>query len=413
MEEIVVYVHGKGGSAQEAEHYKALFPDCEVIGFDYHAQSPWEATEEFSRFFAAVRKRCKKLTLVANSIGAFFSLASLNEKLVDASYFISPVVDMEQLICNMMRWAGVSEAELAEKQEISTTFGETLSWKYLCYVREHPISWKIPTRILYGEKDALTSMETIKAFAEKNNAELTVMPGGEHWFHTKEQMQFLDHWIKNRRACNETENKDGLADSRTADSDSCGLNVERMTETDSYQMELQKGEVLLSASCRRSFLLPLSEKTICKSDTGFANRPFPLADFSTMCCCFSWHPGTFGTALRSIIHCQKPFAVFCLFQGTDHDPAVAGQCRSVWCPDQRHRLSCVPVWQHWRWRCQGIHNHFSGGCGAVFTDVGTAFPQLFANRNRCGQSGTQRISGDPQPTAYPSYCAWCFAVLPP
>lgn len=50
MEEIVVYVHGKGGSAQEAEHYKALFPDCEVIGFDYHAQSPWEATEEFSGF---------------------------------------------------------------------------------------------------------------------------------------------------------------------------------------------------------------------------------------------------------------------------------------------------------------------------------------------------------------------------
>ena len=66
-------------------------------------------------------------------------------------------------------------------------------------------------RILYGEKDALTSMETIKAFAEKNNAELTVMPGGEHWFHTKEQMQFLDNWIKNRRPCNETENKDGFA----------------------------------------------------------------------------------------------------------------------------------------------------------------------------------------------------------
>ena len=103
------------------------------------------------------------------------------------------------------------EAELAEKLEISTTFGETLSWKYLCYVREHPVSWKIPTRILYGEKDDLTSMETIKAFAKKNNAELTVMPGGEHWFHTKEQMQFLDNWIKNRRPCNETENKDGFA----------------------------------------------------------------------------------------------------------------------------------------------------------------------------------------------------------
>ena len=199
MKELVVYVHGKGGSAQEAEHYKALFPDCEVIGFDYHAQTPWEATEEFPGFFAALRKRCEKLTLVANSIGAFFSLVSLNEKLVDTSYFISPVVDMAQLICSMMQWAGVSEAELAEKREIPTTFGETLSWKYLCYVREHPISWEIPTHILYGEKDDLTSMETIKAFVEKINAELTVMPDGEHWFHTKEQMQFLDHWfLKNR-----------------------------------------------------------------------------------------------------------------------------------------------------------------------------------------------------------------------
>ena len=30
MKEIVIYVHGKGGSAEEAEHYKFLFPDSEV-----------------------------------------------------------------------------------------------------------------------------------------------------------------------------------------------------------------------------------------------------------------------------------------------------------------------------------------------------------------------------------------------
>lgn len=33
-------------------------------------------------------------------------------------------------------------------------------------------------------------------FAETHNAGLTVMPGGEHWFHTPEQMQFLDDWMK-------------------------------------------------------------------------------------------------------------------------------------------------------------------------------------------------------------------------
>lgn len=193
--QIVVYVHGKGGSAEEAKHYIPLFPDCSVIGFDYHAQTPWDAKEEFPRFFAAQQKRCDRLTLVANSIGAFFSMSSLDETLIDQAYFISPVVDMEQLILNMMQWAHVTEPELAEKQEIPTDFGETLSWSYLLYVRKHPISWKVPSRILYGAKDHLTSMETISAFSAQTGAELTVMPEGEHWFHTEEQMQFLDNWV--------------------------------------------------------------------------------------------------------------------------------------------------------------------------------------------------------------------------
>ena len=140
-------------------------------------------------------QRCGRLTLIANSIGAYFSLLSLDETLVDAAYLISPVVDMEKLIGRMMTWANVTERELAERQEIPTTFGETLSWRYLCDVREHPVTWRVPTRILYGERDELTDMRTITEFAEKSGAALTVMPGGEHWFHTDEQLRFLDRWI--------------------------------------------------------------------------------------------------------------------------------------------------------------------------------------------------------------------------
>lgn len=194
MKRIVVYVHGKGGSAEEAGHYVPLFLGCEVIGFDYCAQTPWEAKEEFPQFFAELRKRCDRLTLISNSIGAFFSLSSL-DGLVDDTYLISPVVDMEKLIGDMMTWANVTEQRLEERREIATDFGETLSWRYLCYVREHPVEWRVPTRILYGERDNLTSKETISAFAERVGAELTVMPGGEHWFHTAEQMRFLDVWI--------------------------------------------------------------------------------------------------------------------------------------------------------------------------------------------------------------------------
>ena len=198
MNDFVIYVHGKGGSAQEAEHYKTLFPDCEVIGFDYRSQTPWDAKEEFFAFFAEKKKRRKRITLIANSIGAYFALSSLNETLVDNTFFISPIVNMESLIRNMMRWSNVTEQELKEKQKIATNFGETLSWEYLCYVRKHPILWNVPTCILCGEHDNLTSIETITAFATQHHADLSVMPGGEHWFHTDEQMQFLDKWIKER-----------------------------------------------------------------------------------------------------------------------------------------------------------------------------------------------------------------------
>ena len=198
MKNLVVYVHGKGGSAQEAEHYKSLFSKDEVIGFDYHSQTPWEAKKEFLAFFTEQKKRYDQLTLVANSIGAYFALSSLNEMLVDNAFFISPVVDMEALIGNMMKWSNVTERELTEKQEIATNFGETLSWEYLCYVRQHPIIWNVSTCILYGEHDNLTSIETVSAFAKRYHADLTVIPGGEHWFHTEEQMQFLDHWIRER-----------------------------------------------------------------------------------------------------------------------------------------------------------------------------------------------------------------------
>lgn len=196
MKQLVIYVHGKGGNADEAEHYKSLFPESDVIGFDYKSQNPWEAKKEFTAFFDSVSKKYDSVFLIANSIGAFFSMVSLSDKKISKAFFISPVVDMEKLICNMIVWANVSEKELEEKRKIPTNFGETLSWKYLCYVRKNPLNWQIPTFILYGEKDNLTSLETIKNFADKTKANLSIMKNGEHWFHTKEQMDFLDEWIK-------------------------------------------------------------------------------------------------------------------------------------------------------------------------------------------------------------------------
>ena len=150
MKKIVVYVHGKGGSAGEADHYKPLFDGCEVVGFDYRAQTPWKARDEFPRYFEQLRSNHDSLTLIANSIGAFFSMTSLSARHADRALFISPVVDMERLIADMIARANVSEDELRARKEIPTESGETLSWDWLCDVRNHPLRWTVPTRILYG-----------------------------------------------------------------------------------------------------------------------------------------------------------------------------------------------------------------------------------------------------------------------
>ena len=196
MRRIFIYIHGKGGNAEEANHYRSLFTGSDVIGFDYISQNPWDAQIEFSKFFGSCSKGYDEVILIANSIGAFFAMSTLAEKNISKALFISPIVNMEKLIADMMLLANVTEDTLQSKKEIPTAFGETLSWEYLCYVRKHPIKWNIPTCILYGGKDHLTSRETISEFAEKQGADLTVMEDGEHWFHTAEQMQFLDDWIR-------------------------------------------------------------------------------------------------------------------------------------------------------------------------------------------------------------------------
>lgn len=191
----VLYIHGKGGNASESTHYENLFPDCKVIGLDYKTFSPWETGKEIHDAVASLKKEVESIILIANSIGAFFSMNANLNGLIEKAYFISPVVNMEKLICDMMKWANVTEAELEQRKIIPTDFGEELSWEYLCYVREHSLNWQVPTSIIYGEKDNLTSIETMRAFAEKQGASLTVMKGGEHWFHTEEEMKFLDEWI--------------------------------------------------------------------------------------------------------------------------------------------------------------------------------------------------------------------------
>lgn len=196
MKKAILYIHGKGGSHLEAERYEKNCPGLDMIGIDYDGDLPWIVQGQIRPVYDRAHEEYGRICVIANSIGAYFAMHTLQTCDIEKALFISPVLDMERLILDMMRWAKVSEKELREKKEILTDSGETLSWEYLCFVREHPIRWNVPTEILYAENDSLISRQTVERFAAAHRAHLTVMEDGEHWFHTDEQLAFLDAWME-------------------------------------------------------------------------------------------------------------------------------------------------------------------------------------------------------------------------
>lgn len=192
-DKIILYVHGMGGSPLEAERYKEVCPGFEVIGAEYDGSFPANARDDIRRAYDCLRG---KIYVLANSIGAYFTMLALHGRNVAKALFISPVLDMEGVILGMMRGAGISEDDLRREGEIVTASGELLSWEYLCFVRENPLTWDVPTEILYAGHDGITPRETVKEFVRGHDAGLTVMEDGEHWFHTEGQIAFLDEWLR-------------------------------------------------------------------------------------------------------------------------------------------------------------------------------------------------------------------------
>nr|WP_317413444.1 alpha/beta hydrolase [uncultured Solibaculum sp.] len=202
---IYLFLHGKCGYKEEAEAFAeiACAAQYQVLSIDLpgHGKrkeplatcNPWIVIPELKTVMSYMEARWNKISIRANSIGAYFALLAFEN--VQKALLVSPIVDMERLILDLMTWAGVQEWELKEKGEIPTEFGETLSWRYLTYVREHDIHhWSCPICLLYGDKDSMTSKDTIHTFVQKYGADLTVVREGEHWFHTSCQLAALAYW---------------------------------------------------------------------------------------------------------------------------------------------------------------------------------------------------------------------------
>lgn len=208
-DQVYLFVHGQGGNKEEAERFASIVSErhWQVLSIDLpeHGERksetdrfyPWVAVPEIRRVWNYMDLRWRRIALRADSIGAWFSMLALHDQAIEKSLFVSPILDMEHLIDNFMQWAGVTSDELETRNMIPTTFGPTLSWDYYVYAKEHPITeWDSDTRVLYGSKDNLTERHVVDGFVERFHCILTVMEGGEHWFHTEEQLAVLNAWVR-------------------------------------------------------------------------------------------------------------------------------------------------------------------------------------------------------------------------
>lgn len=202
-----LFVHGQSGCKEEGAAFAELACPAgyQVLAADLpeHGErrggaeclDPWTVVPELRSIFGFMKTRWRERGLRANSIGAHFSMLALADEPLFRALFVSPIVDMERLITGLMKWNGVTEKQLFQQGEIATDMGQTLSWKYLTWEREHPVkNWDCPTCVLYAGRDDMTDRETLDRFVAAHNALLTVMENGQHWFHTPEQLSVLREW---------------------------------------------------------------------------------------------------------------------------------------------------------------------------------------------------------------------------
>ena len=204
---VFLFVHGQGGNKEEGREFAKIVEPLgyQVLAMDLPGHGkrkdierfiPSFVSKELSLIYDYAKMNWSDISLRGNSIGSYFSMLAFIDKKITSAYFVSPLVNMENIILNMIKAAGISENTLKKIGEYKTTFGQTLSWSYLTFVREHPLNeWTIQTFILYPGHDNLTSRDVINDFTLLHNVKLTIYEDGEHWFHTKEQTDVLNKWL--------------------------------------------------------------------------------------------------------------------------------------------------------------------------------------------------------------------------
>lgn len=175
---VFLFVHGQGGNKEEAIPFAeiAVSKGYQVIGIDLPVMDqPWEVSAMLNEVKEYLYQNYDSVCIRANSIGAWFSLLSFQDTVIDQALFVSPILNMRVFIECM--------------QEKDDT--------YYDWVIKHPIEqWTADTFILRPKIDLVVNDKVYDSFISKFECQVQEVENGEHWFHTPEQLLAMQQWEK-------------------------------------------------------------------------------------------------------------------------------------------------------------------------------------------------------------------------
>ena len=175
-DKVFLFVHGLHGRKEEASDFAevAVPKGYQVMGVDLPVErKPWEVMPLLNEVRDYLFQNWKSVSIRANSIGSWFSLLAFQGKGIEQALFVSPLLDMQKYI----------EEQPSREED------------YYMWVVKNPIShWDALTYILRPEIDLVVSEAVGLDFISQHNCQITTMLGGEHWFHTPEQLAFMRKW---------------------------------------------------------------------------------------------------------------------------------------------------------------------------------------------------------------------------
>ena len=148
---IICEMMAEGATLQEAvDTITATLPQCQERGIAYSTftivQIYYDGTAhliEFDNPAAVIMRRgnCIELQRTTRVIG--------QRRIRESSLQVEP-----------NDFIHVAEEQLQRAGEITTDLGETLSWPYLCWVREHPLHWHGRTQVLYRSEEHTSELQS-------------------------------------------------------------------------------------------------------------------------------------------------------------------------------------------------------------------------------------------------------------